>query len=109
MHSAAKDAVDRAVTAAQQASAVMQRTMPRATATTLTAVRKIVAEKQMSGVHGMLIELIDANERYRTAIETIAGMQVRSRRSPLSSPRFPLISHELDLYQAERTPPDLPT
>ena len=74
--STARTAAETAAEGVSAASMQVQRCTPRSTTLALRIVRIIVAERQLSGFHGLLIENISADEMYATAIETVGGMQL---------------------------------
>ena len=57
----------------RQAEQTMSHTMDQNTSRGLAAVRRIKQQHNLSGVYGTLAELLDVNERYRTAVEVTAG------------------------------------
>ncbi|KAI9815459.1 MAG: Structural maintenance of chromosomes protein 3 [Pycnora praestabilis] len=69
--------LDSVVTHAQQeldrADRTLSHTMDQNTSRGLAAVRRIKRQHNLEGVHGTLAELLEVDERYRTAIEVTAG------------------------------------
>jgi structural maintenance of chromosome 3 (chondroitin sulfate proteoglycan 6) len=55
---------------------VLQSTMNKAISTGLQAVRRIRDEHKISGVYGPLIELLETDDVYTTAVEVAAGPQL---------------------------------
>ena len=51
----------------------LQRLTNRSTWQAIKTIRRIKAQRNMSGVHGTLGELLQVNDRYRTALEVAAG------------------------------------
>lgn len=74
-HAEASRAARKASEEAQHAEAVVQRLMPRTTASAASTARLIATEKSLTGVYGLLIELFTPSaEAYHMPIETIGGM-----------------------------------
>jgi len=59
-----------------KAQRTLQQSMSRSLWESVQAVKRIAAEKQIGGVHGMLIELVDVDEKFYTAVETAASNQL---------------------------------
>ncbi|KAI9669589.1 MAG: Structural maintenance of chromosomes protein 3 [Caeruleum heppii] len=57
----------------ERAERTLSHTMDQNTSRGLAAVRRIKAQLNLNGVHGTLAELLEVNERYRTAVEVTAG------------------------------------
>ncbi|KAI9754849.1 MAG: hypothetical protein M4579_004506 [Chaenotheca gracillima] len=57
----------------EQAERVLSHTMDHNTSRGLAAVRRIKRQYNLDGVYGTLAELMEVNERYRTAVEVTAG------------------------------------
>ncbi|KAI9792162.1 MAG: Structural maintenance of chromosomes protein 3 [Peltula sp. TS41687] len=56
-----------------RAEQVLSHMMDRNTSRGLSAVRRIKRQQNLDGVYGTLAELLEVNERYRTAVEVTAG------------------------------------
>ena len=56
-----------------RAEQVMSHTMDQNTSRGLAAVRRIKRQYNLNGVYGTLAELVEVNEKYRTAVEVTAG------------------------------------
>jgi len=69
-HKAILDSLDDEV---RKAERQVNQTMDRQLSAGLEAVKRITARLGLSGVHGPLGELINVNEKYRTAVEVVAG------------------------------------
>jgi len=57
----------------KKAEQTVQHTMDREMARGLASVRRIVKQHKIEGVYGTLAELIEVNDKYRTAVEVTAG------------------------------------
>ncbi|KAI9799990.1 MAG: Structural maintenance of chromosomes protein 3 [Piccolia ochrophora] len=57
----------------ERADRTLSHTMDQNTSRGLAAVRRIKRQHNLDGVYGTLAELMDVNEKYRTAIEVTAG------------------------------------
>ena len=60
----------------ERAERVLSHTMDQNTSRGLDAVRRIAKQQKLEGVYGTLAEVIDVNERYRTAVEVAAGQSL---------------------------------
>ena len=60
----------------EKAKRTLQHSMSRSQWEAVAAAKRITAEKNIGGVHGMLLELFTANPEYFTAIEVAAGGQL---------------------------------
>lgn len=56
-----------------RAERTLSHSMDRDTSRGIAAVRRIKRQYQLDGVYGTLAELLDVNEKYRTAVEVTAG------------------------------------
>ncbi|CCG82316.1 putative Chromosome segregation protein SudA [Taphrina deformans PYCC 5710] len=57
----------------RKAERALQSTMDRSTSGGLAAVKRLAAEKGLSGYYGPLYELFEVDDRYRTSVEVTAG------------------------------------
>ena len=57
----------------KQAEGALRSTMDRSTSMGLAAAKRIASEQNLTGYYGPLYELFEVDDRYRTAVELIAG------------------------------------
>ena len=62
--------------ALEKAHRTLQHSMSRSQWEAICAVRRIVEQQRVKGVHGMLIELFTTNEKFNTAVDVAAGNQL---------------------------------
>ena len=60
----------------ERAQRVLQHSMSRQQSEAISAVRRIVKQKKIRGLHGMLIELISCDDKFNTAVDVAAGNQL---------------------------------
>ncbi|KAJ3293346.1 Structural maintenance of chromosomes protein 3 [Borealophlyctis nickersoniae] len=73
----------------QKCERMLLSSMDRNTSNGIQAVRRVVAREKLAGVYGALYELFDVDDRYRTAVEVVAGGRLKPK-----EPRYPTNNKE---------------
>ncbi|TPX33876.1 hypothetical protein SmJEL517_g03353 [Synchytrium microbalum] len=69
----ATQAVAQCVDERQKSERALSSTMPREIGDGIRAIKRIVEQRDIPGVHGPIYQLFDVDEKYRVAVEEVAG------------------------------------